>query len=410
MTLDKSLKSLRNRNFAAWAALAGALLAADCTIVVPPPPKEPMPPIIIDRGKEPPKSKPVEAHALFVMNLHQSSANLSQYYVTIADALIAGLATRGINVARWAVIPTYPGADGMKLLFGAQTPTTPPTLPPIPGFGGAGGASTVSDGVGGNLGIPPIPAPAFDTITPTLPPDLPAVPTLPNGKDIVTALQELAATGKYDGIGTTNEAEGVIRTGTHLVEARLPPDLGGLDGAAFFDRPRSLFMVIYLQPLARKCGMASASCAVDGRSPADIFTETNPDGTAAWLHFATGGIPLGQVVHVAIDTMEGETPDAFRKRCTGINGFPTNLLDVMEPSPALYFDPLTAALNAAHSGTGQTGDLCSMLGELGLSDPAQRKSVNRLINSIASMAGPAPDTTTDSMTTTTTPPPATGLP
>jgi hypothetical protein len=237
-------------------------------------------------------------------------------------------------------------------------------------------------------------------LPPGLPTDLPAVPTLPNGTDIVTTLRQLAATGKYDGIGTTNEAEGVVRTGQHLVEARLPPDLGGLDGAAFFDRPRSLFMVIYLQPLARKCGMSSASCAVDGRSPADIFTATNPDGTAAWLHFATGGIPLGQVVHVAIDTKEGEPTDVFRKRCTAINGFPTNLLDVMEPSPALYFDPLIAALNAAHSGTGQTGDLCSMLGELGLDDPTQRTSVNRLVNSIASMPGPAPDTTTDSTTTT----------
>jgi hypothetical protein len=410
MTFDKSLSSSRKNSLAgllAVAALAGTSLAAGCTIVVPTPKEKPPKIIVVDTGKKPPPPKPVEAHALFVMNLHQSSANLAQYYVTIADALIAGLATRGINVARWAVIPTYPGADGMKLLFGAQTPTTPPTLPPIPGFGGAGGGSA-SDGLGGSLGIPPIPAPAFDTITPTLPPDLPAVPTLPNGKDIVTALQELAATGKYDGIGTTNEAEGVVRTGSHLVEARLPPDLGGLDGAAFFDRPRSLFLVIYLQPLARKCGMSSASCTVDGHSPAEIFTETNPDGTAAWLHFATGGIPLGQVVHVAIDTSEGETAEAFRGRCTAINGFPTNLLDVMEPSPELYFDPLTAALNAAHSGTGQTGDLCSMLGELGL-EATQRKSVNRLINSIASMAGPAPDTTTDSTTTTTTTPP-TGLP
>ncbi|HET6146925.1 MAG TPA: hypothetical protein VFH68_05295 [Polyangia bacterium] len=407
MTLDKSLRSLRNRSLAAGAALAGALLAADCTIVVPPPPKEKPPVVIIDPGKQPPKPKPVEAHALFVMNLHQSSANLAQYYVTIADALIAGLATRGVNVARWAVVPTYPGAEGMKLLFGAQTPTDPPTLPPIPGFGGAGGGRAM-DGFGGTSGgppIPPIPAPAFDTTSPTPPPDLPAIPTLPNGTDIVTALQQLAATGKYDGIGTTNEAEGVIRTGNHLVEAHLPPDLGGLDGAAFFDRPRNLFMVIYLQPLARKCGMSSASCAVDGRSPGDIFTETKPDGTAAWLHFATGGIPLGQVVHVAIDTKEGEPADVFRKRCTMINGFPTNLLDVMEPSPALYFDPLTAALNAAHPGTGQSGDLCSLLGELGLTDPAQRTSVNRLINSIASMAGSAPDTTTD----TTTPPPS-GLP
>ena len=60
-------------------------------------------------GNSPPPQKPLEAHALFVMNLHQSSANLAPYYVTVADALLAGLATRGINVIRWAVVPTYPG-------------------------------------------------------------------------------------------------------------------------------------------------------------------------------------------------------------------------------------------------------------------------------------------------------------
>jgi hypothetical protein len=391
-----------------WTAIVASLMATDaCTIVVPPPPKDKKVVVVEVPGKTPPKPIPLEAHALFVMNLHQSSANLSQYYVTISSAIIAGLTERGINVARWAVVPTYPGAEGMKLLFGAQAPTTPPTLPPIPGFGGAGGNITGigfdgSTGLGGSLG--PIPAPAFDNAVPTIPPDLPAVPTLPNGTDIVTTLQKLAATGQYDGIGTTNEAEGVVRTGAHLVEARLPADLGGLDGAAFFDRPRSLFLVIYLQPLARKCSMSSSDCAVDGRSPADIFTEANPDGTAAWLHFATGGIPIKQVVQVAIDTKELESAADFRTRCKLVNGFPSNLLDVMEPSPTQYFDPLVTALNAANKGTGQAADLCNLLGEIGLPQPTQRKTLNALVNSIASMAGPAPDTTSPTPTTTPDPP------
>ena len=98
-------------------------------------------------GNPPPPLQPLEAHALFVMNLHQSSANLAPYYVTVADALLAGLATRGINVIRWAVVPTYPGADGMKLLFGAQTP---PTFQPIPGLDG--GLIGTSNGTGGATG------------------------------------------------------------------------------------------------------------------------------------------------------------------------------------------------------------------------------------------------------------------
>jgi hypothetical protein len=381
---------------------AALVLAGACTIVIPPE-KKPDPPVIISIPGDPPvKPKPLEAHALFVMNLHQSSANLAPHYVSMADGLIAGLSLRGINVVRWAVVPTYPGADGMRLLFGAQTTAPPTTSLPIPGIGGASGASgdMVSNGMAGAGGATgaaggtgsPLPGPFNDTVAPTIPPDLPEVPTLPNGVDIVTTLQRLAATGKYDGIGTVSEGEGVVRTGNHLVEAHLPADLGGLDGAAFFDRPRSLFLVVYLQPLARRCSLGTSDCAVDGRSPADIFNETEADGTATWLHFATGGMPIGQVVHVAISTKEGESPAAFRARCGAVNGFPANLFDVMEPSPAMYFDPLMTALNAAHPNTGQSADLCNLLGELQLNDPTQRTTLNLLVNAIASRAIAPPST------------------
>jgi hypothetical protein len=390
-----------------WAGALSLLLAvAGCTIVVPAP--DPMTKtktiVIMKGGNSPPPLQPLEAHALFVMNLHQSSANLASYYVTVADALLAGLAVKGINVIRWAVVPTYPGADGMRLLFGALTP---PTFQPIPGLDG--GMIGVTNGTGGAMGssrlgpggstgavdggpIPPLlPVPAFDS-TPTVPPivvppDLPAVPTLPNGTDIVSELQKLAATGNYDGMNTTSEAAGVVGVGSHLVAATLPPDLGGLDGAAFFDRPRSLFLVIYLQPLSRKCNLGTSDCMVDGRSPDAIFNETNADGTAAW-------------VHVALSTTEGETPTAFRARCKAINGFPPDLFDVMEPSSTSYFDPLLKSLNAAHPRTGQGADLCELIGELMINDPTQRKAMNMLINSVASMAGPAPDTTTTDTTST----------
>ncbi len=388
-----------------------------CTIVVPAPDDMTKTrTVVIMKGTgSPPPPKPLEAHALFVMNLHQSSANLAPYYVTVADALLAGLATRGLNVVRWAVVPTYPGTDGMKLLLGAQTPVT---LQPIPGLDGgsigisSGSGGATGYGAGGSIGTrdggmhpTPLPIPAPADTTPTvppgvLPPDLPAVPTLPNGTDIVTDLQKLAASGNYDGMNTTSEASGVVTVGSHLVAAQLPPELGGLDGAAFFDRPRSLFIVVYMQPLSRKCNLGTADCMVDGRSPDQIFTESGADGTATWLHFANGGIPIDQVVHVALSTKEGETPDAFRARCKAINGFPPDLFDVMEPSSTSYFDPLLDALNSAHSGTGQGADLCELLGELSLIDPTQRKALNLLVNAIAKQAGPAPDTTTTTTTST----------
>src|SRR5581483_6252414 len=133
-----------------------------------------------------------------------------------------------INVIRWAVTPTYPGADGLRLLFGAQTP---PTFQPIPGLDGgsipistgAGGATGIYNGTAGSTGrtdagttYPPgVPLPAPADTTPTvpplvIPPDLPAVPILPNGTDIVSELQKLAATGNYDGMDTVSEAAGVV--------------------------------------------------------------------------------------------------------------------------------------------------------------------------------------------------------
>jgi len=372
--------STRFRRTLAGMALGAAALvtvaATGCTIVVPPAGgdgngdggKKPFP--VPTPDTNPPKI--VEAHMLFVLNLHQSSANLAPDYGSLADSLVTGLQLLGIDVVRWAVVPTYPGQDGLKLLLGqAQLPSGTTTHIPSP-------TSLFPD-----AGLPALPLPN-DTAPPTYPD-----PTAGAG-DLVSSLQQLAASGRFDGIGTTNEAEGTIRVGQHLVDAQLPPELGGLDGAAFFDRQRNLFIVVYLQPLNRRCAMADASCHVDGRSPADIFTETNADGTAAWLKFGTGGMPIKQVVHVAIATKEGESADAFRARCGAVDGFPKALFDVMEPSNNLYFGPLLSALNQANAGTGQSADLCDLLGEL-QRDPLHRPTMQRLVNSIAAEAGSAPN-------------------
>jgi hypothetical protein len=396
MTRDPRLViSKAARAAAKVAATAVVTLWAGCTIVIPAP-DPPKPPVIImipGAGNAPPPPTPVPAHVLFVMNLQQSSANLAPSYTALAEMLLAGLQKRGVNVERWAVVPTYPGNQGLQLLLGGD-------------LSGATSGSIPGVDAGTPIYGPPIPASQPHDTAP-----VPSVPTiippggLPSGTSqqltpdqITSTLQQLAASGQFDGTDTRSEAEGVVRVGQHLVDATLPPDLGGLDGSAFFDKPSSLFLVIYLQPLARKCAYDSTDCQVDGRSPADIFTDTAADGTATWLHFATGGMPIGEVVHVAIATREGETPDAFRARCGNINSFPKNLLDVMEPSPASYFGPLLAALNAAHPGTGQSADLCDILGEVTGSGTVRPK-LGALVNAVANMAGPPPPDTTTSMPT-----------
>jgi hypothetical protein len=356
------------------AVAAAALLATGaCTIVVPPgKDAEPMP---VPTPEPPAPKNLAQAHVLFVMNLHQSSANLASGYARIAEGFIQGLAVFEIDVVRWAVMPTYVGDDGPRLLLGGGAPL--PTSPGGPGGRLVDGGVITDAGVGMRMRIPTDEAGGTDG--PVLPAPRTQVP------DLVLALQALASSGKYDGPGVVGEADGVVRLGRQLAGARLPVAQGGLDGEDFFDRPRSLFVIVYLQPLARRCALADSACQVDGRSPADLFVEAANDGTASWLRYATGGLPVARVVHVAIGTREGESLDAFRARCGEVPGFPRNLFDVMEPSTSSYFGPLVQALNRAHPGTGQSADLCDLLGS------EARLSLGSLVARVAVMAGPPSD-------------------
>jgi hypothetical protein len=139
--------------------------------------------------------------------------------------------------------------------------------------------------------------------------------------------------------------------------------LGGIERSALFDRPRDLFIIVYLQPLPRRCAMDSATCLVDGRKPSDIFLDTDASGAAAWLNFNGPGMPIGQLLHVAIATSEQESLDSFRTRCAKVPGFPQTLFDVVAPSQNAYFTPLANALDAVHPGTGSIGDFCELIGE-----------------------------------------------
>ncbi len=319
-----------------WVA-AAVLSACACTIVNPEGPGDaggqPTP---VPRPNPPPPPPPLHAHVLFVANLHRSSANLADHYVTLIRAIPAGLDELGLKVDRWAVAPTYAGPDGPRLLMGGKAA-------PALGVGG--------DGHGDS-----------------------------GGDDLGPRLRDLAVSGRYDDVGEVAEARNVIRIGQGLGTGALPPQEGGIERDAFFDQPRSLFMVVYLQPLRRRCALADQACRVDGQSPAQVFTARNTDGTLSWLRFAGGAIRPEQVVHIAIGTSEDESPEAFRERCRKVPGFPQNLFDVIEPSPASYFGPLMSAVNGAARGTGQQADFCELIG----SDP--KKALDRLSTQIAALA------------------------
>jgi hypothetical protein len=327
-----------------------AAVSAGCTIVTPPgkdggPPKIQIKPVFIPiRPDALPQPPALKASVLFVANLQRSSTNLAGQYASIITQFLGDL-PRSLAVVNMGLIATYGDQFGPRLLLGRsaasqQPPSSLALLGLLAQYADAGNSNynSLLPYIGGTLGNI-------------------------DDADLQPALQLLAASGNFDGDGVTCEAQNLIAFGEGLSSFSLPPELGGIDRSAFFDSPNDLFIVVYLQPLARRCQLPSNGCNVNGRSPSDIFLDTDGYGGATWLSFTSGtGISPAKVVQVAIATSEGESETAFATRCTAVPGFPQNDLDVIGPSANAYFTPLLAALNAAYPGTGQSGDFCTLIG------------------------------------------------
>jgi hypothetical protein len=329
------------------ASLAAA--SAGCTIVTPPgkdggtPKPKPFPVPIVIRPDALPQPPPLEASVLFVANLQRSSTNLAGQYASIMTQFLGDL-PGGLQVVNMGLIATYGDQFGPRLLLGRsaanqQTPSTLALAALLLQYADAGvtNYNSLLPLLGGTLG------------------------NIDNA-DLQPALQLLASSGNFEGTGVTCEAKNLIGFGQGLNSFSLPPELGGIDRSAFFDVPHDLFIIVYLQPLPRRCQLPSDACNVNGQSPSDIFTQTDGYGGATWLKFSYGSISPAKVVQVAIATSEGESETAFETRCAAVPGFPQNDFDVIGPSQNSYFTPLMGALNAANPGTGQTGDFCTLIG------------------------------------------------
>jgi hypothetical protein len=325
------------------AVLALALIAgAGCTIVTPSSPDGGTRVIVLP-VERPPPPPPLSASILYVINLQRSSTNLAQDYATMITGLASYMDGIGLSVDRVGVIATYADQFGPRLLLGRKknSPAPSPSLAAALAAAGDGG---VQD---------------YQSLLPFL---QAALGNISDG-DLPVALQLLASSGNFEGDGVTSEAANVIGFGNGLAGEALPPELGGIDRRALFDQPGNLFIVVYMQPLPRRCMLGTAACAVDGSSPADILLATNATGGAAWLDFGDWTLPPQQIVHVSIATSEGEDLAAFRKRCQK-DAVPLDAFDVIAPSPNNYFTPLMSLLNAAHPGTGHLADFCDMLGSM----------------------------------------------
>jgi hypothetical protein len=325
--------------------LAAVAFAASCTVVAPGNPdggKNTIIPIPLRPDALPPP-KALEASVLVVANLERSSANLADRYAQVILGLGTYLETVGLKLANMGLIATYGDHYGPRLLLGRRAGTEPGD-PLGPVLLEQLNLNNITD---------------YDHLLPWI---VKSLGNISDG-DLPIALKLLAGSGHFDGDGETSEAKNVIGFGRGLNAEALSPLLGGIERSALFDEPRDMFIVLYLQPLPRRCAMDSPDCLIDGRRPTDIFLEKDANMNAAWLKFAGRGIKPSQVLHVAVATTESESLDAFRTRCGQVPGFPRTLFDVMSPSQNRYFGPLMAELNAVNRGTGNMGDFCELIGE-----------------------------------------------
>jgi hypothetical protein len=256
-------------------------------------------------GSGPP---PPVAHVqmLWTINLPRSAANLSSFYAELHDGFVAALADVGVAVDQDGVAAQY-GQPG--LVWGESERVHP-------------------------------------------------------NRDLASVLRDAAGSGAFEPPSApVPEQENLAVLGARLPSLTIPPPLTGGDSIPLYGR-RDGMVVATVQATRRLCGIGDGACALGGRPPADYFAATAPDGSAAWLAAAGGGagLPAGRIFFVDFVTSEGESPDAFRARCAAVPGFSRTLLDVMAPSPSIYYYQLVTELGG-RGAVAVRVDLCEALGD-----------------------------------------------
>lgn len=302
------------------AAVALALAGTACTIVVHDGKTG------NDGGKT--RIEPYHAQVLWLVNLDRSAVNLASADEALIRGLEVALAANkpSIVVDELGVAPlNRRTSGGARLLFGESVslPGTG-TVPVAPGGpGGAGPASSLAQ----------------------------------------TLAQAASGSFLLDADAAAPEQANLAELGLTLgTQVRYDPTGGDPAARPVFTQPRDLFIVATLSHLRRRCAAGDDGCRLAGKAPAAYFTSAT-DGKADWLVLGGGArLPLSRIFHVDFVTAEGADTASFWSRCGAVAGFPSGLLDLMEPSAAVYYGPLGKAVDQAAPGRSLQADLCAMLG------------------------------------------------
>ena len=150
----------------------------------------------------------------------------------------------------------------------------------------------------------------------------------------------------------------IIRAGSDLggLVTSYPAELPGTSNRRVFGARPDVVLVVHIDSLGRTSGYEDPACEQAAR-----LAQVDADGRATWLEYSDGRMPFGRVFHWFIATAEGVDRPTFVERCRRVEGFPTDVLDLLEPSARALYDPVSRAIEDQASGLGQMIGMCAML-------------------------------------------------
>lgn len=134
----------------------------------------------------------------------------------------------------------------------------------------------------------------------------------------------------------------LVSVGRNLTDLNTdyPPELPGRSGRSIFNLKPDIVLVVHFDERARRSALSDSVCS----SAHTLATETD-DELAPWLSYADGAMPADKIVHWFFTTDEGVERDVFISNCKQYEGFPTSVLDIIEPSANLMWQPLRGELS-----------------------------------------------------------------
>ena len=245
---------------------------------------------------------------LWQFNLPRTAANLTPFYARFHDNLIAALTDSHIAVDETGVAGQY---GPVQLIWGSSSRAQP-------------------------------------------------------SQNLQDTLTMAASSGMFEPPAAGSEAEQINlqQLGANLANLTIPPQLVNGDSIVLYGPPVDAFIVVTVHSTARLCALGDAGCQLAGSQPLDFFTAVRGDGTASWLQQIGGspGIAMDHVYWVDIVTSEAESTSAFTARCSAVPGFSRTLLDVIAPSPAVYYNDFKTQ-GTSRGLLVQEIDMCEALGD-----------------------------------------------